>query len=98
MSNKNITTQLINDLTENDLTESQKYIASEIGMENFINISLKTGGGTFCFPNRQNLFKNVIRRRVLEEFDGSNYKELATKYEISHSTVYNIVREKISKH
>lgn len=93
-----ITQQLINELTEDDLTESQKYIASEMGMENFINISLKTGGGTFCFPNRRNLFKNAIYRRVRKEFDGSNYKELAAKYDISHSTVYNIIRENISKH
>ncbi len=94
---KNTLTQLINELTEDDLTKSQKYIANEIGMENFINISLKTGGGIYCFPNCKNLFMQVIKRHVREEFDGSNYKELAAKYEISYSTVYSVVKEKISR-
>ena len=95
--NKDTITQLINDLSEDDLSESQKYIANEIGLDNFVSISLKTGGGTYCFPNRPNLFKNVIRRHVQEEFNGSNIKELATKYEICHATVYKILKEKSSK-
>ena len=47
-------------------------------------------------PQLQELMQ-VIKRHVREEFDGSNYKELAAKYEISYSTVYSVVKEKISR-
>lgn len=87
-----ITESLIKDLKLEDLTESQQYIANEIGIGEFADICIKTGGGTFCFPNRKNLLKEPIKRRVEKEFNGSNIRELASKYEISQSTVYNYVR------
>ena len=32
---------------------------------------------------------------IRDEFDGTNIKKLASKYDVSESTVYNVVREQI---
>ena len=34
---------------------------------------------------------------ILSEYDGTNIKELAVRYNVCESTVYNIVRDKIVK-
>lgn len=32
---------------------------------------------------------------IADEYDGTNIKELAVKYDVCESTVYNVVRDKI---
>lgn len=87
----NITTQLIDELTLEDLTESQQIIANIIGLKVYADICIKIGGGTLCFPNRRNLLKCPIKRHIQQEFDGTNIRELSKKYEVSQSTVYNVL-------
>lgn len=88
----NLSNELVNELKLEDLTETQQYLANEIGIREFAAVCIKTGGGSFCFPNRNNLLKEPIRRRIEKEFNGTNLKELAAKYSISQSTAYKYIR------
>ena len=43
------------------------------------------------------LKKNRIYKAILEEYDGTNIKQLAGKYQVSEATVYKILKDKIGK-
>lgn len=78
-----------------DLQEQHRELAAIIGIDNLIKLSNHFGGTQIYVPQTEKLIKNVIYRAVIEEFDGTNIKILAKKYDISESTVYRLVRDKI---
>ena len=85
--------KILESLTLNDLQESHREIAEVIGVEAMVKLSKTYGGNNIYIPQSKELIKN----KIYEEFDGSNLKELTVKYNVSKSTVYNIVRDKILK-
>ena len=89
--------KILESLTLNDLQESHREIAEVIGVEAMVKLSKTYGGNNIYIPQSKELIKNKIYEEIYEEFDGSNLKELTVKYNVSKSTVYNIVRDKILK-
>lgn len=91
----NFTKDLLSDVLPSDLTESQQDLVNIIGMDRFIEFCLKSkGGSSFYIPKLQNLIKYPIYRKIKEEYDGNNLKDLAKKYNVSEATVYNVLRKK----
>ena len=41
--------------------------------------------------------KNRVYKAILEEYDGTNIKQLSGKYQVSEATVYKILKDKIGK-
>lgn len=68
-----------------------------IGVDNLLRLSDNFGGTSIYIPQRRELEKNRIYRRIYQEFDGSNLQELTQKYGVSKSTVYKIVSDKIGR-
>ncbi len=55
-------------------------------------------GGTHVYiPKMEKLLKKVKYKAIIEEFDGGNIRKLAKKYDVSESTVYRILKEKLVK-
>ncbi|MBP3487300.1 MAG: hypothetical protein J6K53_02785 [Roseburia sp.] len=82
-------------LVVDDLQEQHKPIAESIGMEAFLRLVDAFGDSAIYIPQMREVIKMRIYRRISEEFDGTNIKQLASKYDVSESTVYNVVREQI---
>ncbi len=78
-----------------DLQEQHRELAAIIGIDNLIKLSNHFGGTQIYIPQTEKLIKNITYRAVVDEFDGTNIKALAKKYDISESTVYRLVRDKI---
>lgn len=60
------------------------------------NKAIKLGGifhGFVYFPKIKSACREAIRRKIVIEFNGYNYKELSIKYGYSVRHIYNIVKE-----
>lgn len=89
--------QILESLTIGDLQEQHREIAEAVGMEGLIRLTDVFGGSSIYIPQKKELVKNRVYGMILEEYDGTNIKELAVRYHVCESTVYNIVRDKIVK-
>ncbi len=85
--------QLLQDLRIEDLQEQHRDFAEVLGMENLIRLSERFGGTSIYVPQRRELVKQRIYGMIRSEYDGTNIKELAGKYDVSESTVYNVIRD-----
>lgn len=85
--------KLLQDLAIEDLQEQHRDFAEALGMENLIKLSEHFGGTSIYVPQKRELVKLRIYGMIRKEYDGTNIKELASKYEVSESTVYNVVRD-----
>lgn len=86
---------IISGITIEDLQEQHRPIAESIGMESFIKLVREFGGSAIYIPQMREVTKMRVYRMIRDEFDGTNIKKLASKYDVSESTVYNVVREQI---
>lgn len=80
-----------------DLQEQHRQYAEVIGIDNLLALSENFGGMQIYIPKKDELLKIKKYKAISDEFDGSNIKDLAVKYDVSESTVYRIVREQIVK-
>lgn len=86
--------EIMEELTLDDLPDSQREIAEVIGIDNLLKLSDNFAGNPLYINQRKELEKEMVYRRIFNEFDGSNVTELTQKYSVSRATVYKIVKEK----
>ncbi len=89
--------QLFKQLELEDLQVQHRQLADAIGLEAMKQLSLYCGGTQVYIPQPFELAKEMIFRKILEEYAGDNIQQLATKYKVSVSTVYRVVKQKISR-
>lgn len=89
--------EILENLTIDDLQEQHREIARAVGIKGMINLTNTFGGNPIYIPKKRELVKNRIYRMIADEYDGTNIKELAVKYDVCESTVYNIVRDRIDR-
>lgn len=73
-----------------------REIADRLGMDTAMDVYQMFKGQQITFPVR---FLNParIQRIIIQEYDGTNIKELATKYNYSEKTVRRIIRESVEE-
>ena len=60
----------IYELTLDDLQDQHREYAEVIGVDNLLRLSDNFGGTSIYIPQRRELEKNRIYRRIYQEFDG----------------------------
>lgn len=71
-----------------------KEISEALGMDMAISIHQMFKGQQINFPIR--LFNpEQIKKRILQEYDGSNVRKLAIKYNYSEKTIRRIIKESL---
>lgn len=73
-----------------------REVADKLGMDVAMDIYQLFKGQQICFPVR---FFNParIQQIIIQEYDGTNIKILATKYNYSEKTVRRIIRESLEE-
>lgn len=66
-------------------------IAEEIGPDNLLKLSRIVGGSLFYVPIEDRLLRSLRNKKIIEEYNGYNSKELAKKYGITPRMVRYIV-------
>ena len=85
---------LLEMLQMENLDEEQKELAELIGLEAFMSLVRAFNVTSIYIPKIESLEKTVRDELIKEEFDGSNYKELALKYGLTETWIRNIVLDK----
>lgn len=81
------------DLKMSDLPPQFENIAMEIGIDRVKALFKEFGGTSVYFPTEKMIYKEARDREIIEEFNGFNVKELASKYRMSESYVRTIIRK-----
>lgn len=78
-----------------ELRDEQRQIAETIGVEAYIKLSKVFGGTTVYIAKAEEILRRRSRdEQIREEFDGSNYAQLAVKYGLTEVWIRNIVYDK----
>ena len=78
-----------------DLRDEQRQIAETIGVEAYLKLTRIFGGTMIYIAKAEEILKRRSRdEQIREEFDGSNYAQLALKYGLTEVWIRNIVYEK----
>lgn len=78
-----------------DLKEEQQKIAEIIGIEAYFQLSKYFGGTSIYIAKAEEIINRRARdEQIRQEFTGSNYAQLATKYGLTEVWIRNIVYEK----
>ena len=89
--------QALSEVTLDDLQEQHREIAECIGLSAFRKLIRTFGGQSIYVPQAREAVRLHTYRLIRQEYDGTNIKALARKYGVSESTVYNVVRDQISR-
>ena len=87
---------LLNELTKEDLidlNEEQKQLLEVVGLEVFKKLIHEYSGRSLYIPQKQKLEVAFRNKKIIQEFDGSNYKKLARKYNITETWVRKIIKD-----
>lgn len=80
-----------------DLDEAQKQLAEIIGIENYLKL-VDIYGGTSIYIKKPDGFLRASRNeQIKEEFNGYNYRQLATKYDLSEVQIRSIVADRVKE-
>jgi Mor family transcriptional regulator len=85
----------INEITKEMIPETYYAIADSIGIKNLIILSQTFGGSMLYIPKYDSLTKSIRDAKIKKEFNGVNYRDLALKYNLSESTIRNIINSDI---
>ena len=73
-----------------------KELAEKLGMDTAMNIYQMFKGQQINFPVR--FFNtNKIQELIVQEYDGTNVKTLATKYSYSEKTIRRIIKDSVKE-
>ena len=81
------------DLKMSDLPPQFENIAMRVGIDITKVLFEEFGGTSVYFPTEKMIYKEARDREILEEFNGFNVKELASKHRMSESYVRAIIRK-----
>ncbi len=74
-----------------DLPLQFKNIAIELGIDKVKVLFKEFGGTSVYFPTEKMIYKDARDRKIISEYNGFNYKELAVKYNMSESYIRYII-------
>ena len=74
-----------------DFPENFQRFAKNIGITAALQITKENGGYKHYVPVYDNVTQKARNRLIKEEFNGSNYQQLAVKYGISETTVREVI-------
>ena len=73
-----------------------KEISEELGIEAALTIHQMYKGTQVSFPTRI-LDTQIVKEMIAKEYDGTNLKALAKKYDYSEKSVRRMIRESTNK-
>lgn len=69
-------------------------LAELVGIEAMIKIVEMFSGSMLYIPKMESVLAPIRDRHIREEFDGTNSRKLAIRYNVSESWVFRVVNEK----
>ena len=86
--NDELLNELIGETRMEDIAERYQEIVKIVGVQKFVELS-----DEIYFPKVENVVSPARNRRIKKEFNGSNDKELADKYNLTIKQIWNILKD-----
>lgn len=80
------------DLDVEQFPEPYQTMAREVGVPNMLKLARHFAGTGMYFPKLDDKLMAMRNERIRAEFDGSNHKELARRYDLTERWVYEILK------
>lgn len=80
------------------LSGDQRELAESIGIETYRKLVADYGGSHVYVCKVETVLRELRNNEIYNQFNGSNYRELAKKYNLSPKTIREIVSEKMRNH
>lgn len=90
--NDELLNELIGETRMEDIAERYQEIVKIVGVQKFVELSNYARGDEIYFPKVENVVSPARNRRIKKEFNGSNDKELADKYNLTIKQIWNILK------
>lgn len=84
-------------LSPDQVPEDLYWLYELVGLERFLKIIDTAGGEFLYFPKRSTLERDLRRKAILGEFDGTNLRQIARKYGLSERHVRSILQQRTQK-
>lgn len=84
-------------LTFDDLDDDQKELAETIGLDSYKDLIRFYGGTTLYVPKCETIDKTKRNEIICEEFNGTNFRSLAIKYNLTDRQIRSIVKDRIKE-
>lgn len=87
---------LLNEISENDiayLNEECRQLIELVGLDAFKKLVREHNGRSIYIPQRRSIELSLRNKKIIQEFDGGNYKELARKYDVTETWMRKIIKE-----
>jgi len=78
-------------LTVEELPPPYREMAAKIGVENTVVVAEEFGGMTWYFPKLDRTLRVLRNKKLRQEFNGGNYRDLAREYNLTESQIRIIV-------
>ena len=88
-----LTKMLLDDLHLEDLQPDAMELAEVVGMDAFKAIVCYCGGSNLYVPSLSTILIKSRNRKIIQEYNGFNQKQLARIYGMSQRHIKNIVNE-----
>jgi len=85
--------ELVSETRMKDIAERYQEIVKIVGIANFVKLSNYARGDEIYFPKVESVVSPARNRRIKKEFNGSNDKELAEKYNLTLKQIWNILKD-----
>ena len=89
---KKLQAELIQETRLMDIAETYKPVVEIIGIDKFVELADYAKGDELYFPKPENILAPARNRRIEQEYNGYNMKELAEKYDITIKQIAYILR------
>lgn len=81
------------DVNIEDLDERYKNIVERVGIKGFMELIKEVGGINFYVPKIDTFFKEARNKKIRQNYNGYNLKELSKKYNLTQRQIRNILKE-----
>jgi Mor family transcriptional regulator len=85
------TKEWLEEINLDDLPEPYREMSKAIGIKPTLEIARLYQGTGFYLPKLDSVINKIRDKKIKEEFDGKNYKDLAIKYGLTDRWVRQIV-------
>jgi len=84
------------EMTLESLPAAYQELAHVVGIDGALRLSSYLGGMAIYYPKLDALIQRLRDDRIRAEFNGSNHRELARKYDLTERWIREIVQQKSS--
>lgn len=97
MDNEDTRQELMSEVAFEDLPPICIQAVNILGLEMFVKLSYEIGGTSLYIPKFESVIAKARDRLIVKQFNGSNFRDLALKYNLTEVWVRQIINQDLAR-